>query len=105
VTSSSDDFTRIFERWYEQDVGRLYNYLCYRLGDSAQAEDLTAAICERAVRNLDRYDPLQATFGAWMFGIARNELLHVLRDRKRRPAHLSLEMLPELESDGATVEE
>jgi len=105
VIFPSEDFISLFERWYEQDVDRLYRYLCYRLGDQAQAEDLTATICERAVRNLSRYDSLQATFGAWMFGIARNEMLHWLRDRQRRPPPVSLDTLPNLEADGATVEE
>jgi RNA polymerase sigma-70 factor (ECF subfamily) len=94
-----------FEEWYEQDMMRLFNYFSYRVRDRALAEDLTAAVCEKAVQNLHRYNPLQGDMAGWIFGIARHELQHHFRaDRRRQPA-LSLESLPDMQSRGETVEE
>src|SRR5699024_6601508 len=85
VTDPSEPFSE-FEEWYEHDMPRLFNYLSYRVRDRAAAEDLTAAICEKAVQNLHRYDPARSDLAGWIFGIARNELLHYLRSYRRRPS-------------------
>lgn len=94
-----------FEQWFDQDMPRLFNYLSYRISDRAAVEDLTAAICEKGVQNLHRYDPARSDMAGWMFGIARHELLHYLRTQRRRPPPLSLDSLPELIASGETVEE
>ena len=95
----------LFKAWYERDMPRLFNYISYRLRDEALVEDLVAAICERAVKNLDRYDPHKGGMDAWMFGIARHELMRYLRDTRRKPMEVSLDNLPDLAAAGADVEE
>src|SRR5688572_7187933 len=84
---------------------RLFNYISYRVRDEAVAEDLTSAVCEKAIASLHRYDPLQSKLDAWIFGIARNELMHYYRHRSRNPQGVSLDGLPELVAEGASVEE
>lgn len=107
MASSGSDRLAQFEMWYEQDVSRLFSYISYRVRDRAAAEDLLGAVCEKAIRNLDRYNPAQGEIGWWVFGIARNELLHYWRDHSRQPVTVSLESLPELrarESDEDSAE-
>jgi RNA polymerase sigma factor (sigma-70 family) len=83
----------------------LYRYIWYQVGDQMQAEELTAAVCERALHILDRYDPTRGSFKAWMFGIARNEVRHVRRSQVRQPVTLSLDELPDLPTESPSVEQ
>lgn len=83
----------------------LYRYVWYRVQDHALAEELTALICERALRILSRYDPAQGSFNAWMFGIARNEVRHMLRTIQRQPIHISLDAVFNLEARQPSVEQ
>jgi RNA polymerase sigma factor (sigma-70 family) len=105
VNDPGDDQITRFEAWYEQDMPRLFNYISYRVRDEAVAEDLTSAVCEKAIESLHRYDALQSKLDAWIFGIARNELMHYYRHRSRTPQRVSLDGLPELVAEGASVEE
>ncbi len=103
--TGSGDSIREFEAWYEADMPRLFNYLSYRVRDRESAEDLTAAVCEKAMQLLHRYDPRQGDMAGWIFGIARNELLHYLRDHSRRLQEVSLDKLPDMQARGETVEQ
>jgi RNA polymerase sigma factor (sigma-70 family) len=50
---------------------RVYAYAAYRLGDGADAEDVTGEAFERALRYRDSYDPRRGEPIAWLLGIAR----------------------------------
>ncbi len=72
-----------FARVYEENVGRVYALLAYRLGDPMMAEDLTQATFERALRAWSRFDPRRGSESAWLVTIARNLVIdHVRRDRE-----------------------
>jgi len=58
----------------DQFRARIYKYLRYRGLDVDEANDLTSAVFERAVRKLDRYDPARGAPNTWLFAIARNML-------------------------------
>jgi RNA polymerase sigma factor (sigma-70 family) len=104
VSSSRDPLHSQFEQWYEEGMPRLFNFVAYRLADRHQAEDLTSAICERALGRMDQYDPDRGGMDAWMFGIASNMVRNYLRRQRRRPKLVSLDALPEIRSNGATPE-
>src|ERR1700733_4913470 len=71
-----------FARVYEEHVWRVYGFLAYRLRDRGQAEDLTQATFERALRAWSRYDRRRASESTWLLAIARNLLIdHHRRDR------------------------
>jgi RNA polymerase sigma-70 factor (ECF subfamily) len=57
---------------FQAELPRVYNFFRYRLGDDAEAEDLTSATFEKAwvKRGSYRYD--RAAFSTWLFSIARN---------------------------------
>ncbi len=44
-----------FGELYEMYVGRMYNYVYYRTGNVADAEDLTAKIFMRAMQHIGNY--------------------------------------------------
>lgn len=83
---------------------RLYRYVWYRVRDTSIAEELTAAICERAIEILHRYDPAQGAMGAWIFGIARNEIRSYLRSRRSRPVLSSIDDMLEVHAGDVSVE-
>ena len=55
-------------RWL---IERVYAYAAYRLGDGPDAEDVTSATFERALRYRLSYDPRRGDPAAWLVGIAR----------------------------------
>jgi len=79
-------FAAIFDHYFS----RVYNYARYRLPDAQSADDLTAEIFERALKNIGSYRPEKAPFSAWLFAIARNAVNDHLRRQQRQP-WLSLE--------------
>ncbi len=69
---------------YERYVGRIYNYVYYRTGNAADAEDLTARIFERAMKHIGNYRDQGVPFSAWLYRIAHNLVANFHRDRSRR---------------------
>lgn|SRR5574341_38820 len=94
----------LFELWYEQEMPRLFNFVCYRVRDEALAEEITSTVCEQALVHLSQYDPQRGEFKAWMFGIARNAINGHLRSMRKRPTLISLDNLPELRVKSHSVE-
>ena len=64
---------------YDAYFRRVYNYTRYRCGDAHTADDLTAAIFERALARLCDFCPQRGSFGAWLFTLARGIVSHHLR--------------------------
>ena len=69
---------------YERYVERIYSYVYHRVGNSQDAEDLTARTFHRALSNLDSYEDRGLPFAAWLFRIAHNLVANWHRDRSRR---------------------
>jgi RNA polymerase sigma-70 factor (ECF subfamily) len=72
-----------FGELYERYVDRIYNYIFYRVGDSAEAEDLTARVFYRALGHIGEYQSRGAPFAAWLYRIAHNLVANWYRDRSR----------------------
>jgi RNA polymerase sigma-70 factor, ECF subfamily len=68
-----------FAELYDLYVTRVYRFAYRRLGNHADAEDLTAQTFHRALEALPRYQDRGLPFGPWLFRIARNLLI----DRRR----------------------
>ncbi|MGQ9501552.1 MAG: RNA polymerase sigma factor [Anaerolineae bacterium] len=68
---------------YERYVGKIYNYIYYRVGNHYDAEDLTARTFYRALNHIARYTPRGAPFSAWLYRIAHNLVVNWHRDRRR----------------------
>jgi RNA polymerase sigma-70 factor (ECF subfamily) len=75
----------VFADLYLQFTGAIFNYCLFRVGTRAVAEDLTADIFERAWRARGRYKSRRATFGTWLFSIARRRVIDWQRRQRRRP--------------------
>jgi RNA polymerase sigma-70 factor (ECF subfamily) len=57
---------------YREQLPRVYNFFRYRVGRTADAEDLTAVTFEKAWRARHRYRRDVAGFTTWLLTIARN---------------------------------
>jgi RNA polymerase sigma factor (sigma-70 family) len=69
-------------------IRRVYSYAAYRLGPGADAEDVTSAAIERALRYRSSFDPRKGSPQAWILGIARTCVDDHLRDRALREEEL-----------------
>ncbi|MBN1138208.1 MAG: sigma-70 family RNA polymerase sigma factor [Anaerolineae bacterium] len=76
-----------YNELYRQYLPRILSYVRLRVGDEELAQDLTAAVMERAVTRQHTLRRQEA-FGAWLFSIARTTVAGYYRNR--RPA-VSLE--------------
>ncbi len=84
-----------FARVYSEHVWLVYGFLAYRLGDRPQAEDLTQATFERALRAWSRFDRRRSSERTWLLSIARNLLTdHHRRERHRRTEQLDVDAAP-----------
>lgn len=73
---------------YETYQPAIFRYLYYRLGNTAEAEDLTAEVFVRLVTNIHGYEERGRPLLAWLYTIAHNRLAN-----HRRHADY-LQMLP-----------
>jgi RNA polymerase sigma-70 factor (ECF subfamily) len=91
-----------WERVYADELPRVFNFFRYRLGNTADAEDLTARTFEKAWQSRHRYRQDIAGFTTWLLTIARNVAIdHV---RARRPL-MPLEAAAAVPSATRTPEE
>jgi len=90
--------------WYEAYGGQLYSYLRFHLASPDLAEDLTAEVFLRALKNFARFDPAIGGPRAWLFRIAQNALRdHQRQDRRRQV--VSLAGMRDLEYQAPSPEE
>ena len=72
-----------WEQVYAEQLPRVLNFFRYRLGDTADAEDLAARTFEKAWRARHRYSRDVAGFTTWLLTIARNVAIDHVRARQR----------------------
>jgi RNA polymerase sigma factor (sigma-70 family) len=62
-------------------IERVYAYVAYRIGDGADAEDVTSMTFERALRYRSSFDSGRGEPAAWLIGIARRCIAEHLAGR------------------------
>lgn len=72
-----------FGELYQRNVDRIYNYVYYRTGNVADAEDLTARTFHQALSNLSGYTHYGLPFVAWLYRIAHNLVANYHRSHSR----------------------
>jgi RNA polymerase sigma-70 factor (ECF subfamily) len=86
---------------YARYSRQIYRMIYRRLGNSEDAEDITAEVFVKALKAIDGYHPARAPFWGWLYRIARNAMIdHV---RARRPA-VSLAAVEDPSDPAADVE-
>jgi len=91
---------------YEHYFPRVYRYVAARLINREDAEDVTTEVFLRIIDNINGFTWRGLPFGAWVFRIARNEVVSHVRKQKVRgmPALLD-ESIPDASEDHTRVVE
>ena len=83
----SDAFGQIYDRYYDP----IYAYVLHQVGSRADAEDITAGVFLDALERIERFSWRGAGFEAWLFRIARHDVLDHFRWHRRRMHDVALE--------------
>lgn len=102
TAASAAPATPDWDAVYAEQLPRVYNFLRYRTGDEALAQDLTSRTFEKAWRQRHRYRSDLGAFSTWLLSIARNAAVD--HRRTRRP-HAPLEEAADAAAQGTPEEE
>ena len=94
-----------WDQVYAEQLPRVLNFFRYRVGDTADAEDLTARTFEKAWRARHRYRHELAGFSTWLLTIARNVAIDHLRARQRPVSYEPLDVEAAVPSPDGTPEQ
>lgn len=79
---------------YKDQLPRVYNYVRFRIGNEADAEELTSRTFEKAWRGRKLYQRDLAGFSTWLFTIAQNVVIDHLRStRPHLPLDAAIEVV------------
>lgn len=100
VTAAQSGDQAALSELYEHYFPKVYRYVSARLGNGEDAEDVTEEIFLRVIDNLGKFTFRGLPFGAWLFRIARNEIVSHVRRQKVRSATAPLtEFIPDPSPD------
>jgi len=102
VCSAQQGDGAAFSELYEENFSKVYRYLMLRVGDKAEAEDMTQQVFIKAFEALPGYRWQGAPFASWLFRIAHNQVI----DRQRKQSKRSSAAIGDLDlaSDECTEE-
>jgi len=88
-----------FGRLYDVHVDRVYRHIYYRVGNQADAEDLTQQVFLKAWEAIRRYKRTDSRFISWLLTISHNLVIDFYRTRKDR-AYIEAEVLASDDTSG-----
>jgi RNA polymerase sigma-70 factor (ECF subfamily) len=81
-----------FGKLYDMHVDRVFRHIYYRVGNEADAEDLTQQVFLKAWQAINRYKKTASPFVAWLITISHNLVVDFYRTRKDK-ANIEAEVL------------
>ena len=78
ISGNADDFGRL----YDLHVERVYRHIYYRVGNTADAEDLTQQVFLKAWKAVRKYKKTGTPFLAWLMRISHNLVVDYYRSKK-----------------------
>ena len=89
-----------FAALYRRRQGAVYRFALQMSGNEAAAEEVTQEVFLALIESAKRYEASRGSLVSWLFGIARNRVLHWLeKDGRYRPAEEELEVADALLED------
>lgn len=86
------DKKTLFLKEYSELFDYVYRYICFRVPQKEEAEDLVSEVFLQAYHRLSDFDAGKGNLRQWITGIAKNKLLMYWR---RRVIHIDLDAIPE----------
>ena len=68
---------------YEENFDKIYRYVVLKIGDRAEAEDMTQQVFLNALKSISSYKYKGMPFSSWLFRIAHNQVVDYYRKKKR----------------------
>ncbi len=87
------------EEIYREYHGKVFGYICTKINNSHDAEDLTSEVFLKVYEKLDTFDETKASLSTWIYTITRNALTDYFRTRKM------FAEIPETIEDEASMED
>ncbi|QQS59165.1 sigma-70 family RNA polymerase sigma factor [Candidatus Peregrinibacteria bacterium] len=80
VIKARDGDREAFGKLYDHFLDPIYRYIVFRVSSRETAEDITADVFLKTLRNLNSYQKREGMpFSAWLFRIAKNALIDYYR--------------------------
>ncbi len=79
-----------FAQLYESHFAKIFRYVVLKIGNQAEAEDMTQQVFVRAYESIGSYQWQGVPFTAWLFRIAHNQMVDYVRKQSKKPT-VSLE--------------
>lgn len=80
-----------FARLYEENFDKIYRYLSFRIGDRTEAEDMTQQVFLKALQSITSFRWKGVPFTAWLYRIARNQIIDRQRKKTKRQSDVPIE--------------
>lgn len=77
---SEEKFAEIYDAYYS----RVYKYICYRINNHYDAEEICSHVFEAVISKYNSYSPQKSNFEVWLFAIARNAVTDYFRSQKKK---------------------
>ena len=78
----------LMDEIYRTYRDKVFRYVCGKVQNQTDAEDLTAEIFLKALSSLDSFDEEKASLSTWIYTITHNTVCNFYRDRLKRPLSL-----------------
>ena len=69
---------------YEENFDKIYRYIVLKIGDRAEAEDMTQQVFLNVLKSISSYKWQGMPFTSWLYRIAHNQIVDYLRKKSRR---------------------
>lgn len=73
---------QVMDGVYRKYMPRVFHFLCGKVSDPAQAEDLTSTVFLKVLERGGSYDPEKAPLPVWIFSITNHTLTDYYRTRR-----------------------
>ncbi|HXY74205.1 MAG TPA: sigma-70 family RNA polymerase sigma factor [Dehalococcoidales bacterium] len=83
-----------FTKLYESHFEKIYRYVAIKLGNRAEAEDMTQQVFIRAYESIGSYQHQGFPFSSWLFRIAHNQVVDYIRKEIKKPTVQLDESMP-----------
>ncbi len=94
-----------FSQLYEENFDKIYRYVIVRIGNEAEAEDLTQQVFMKALESIASFKWKGVPVSAWLFRIAHNQVVDYLRKKTKQTTVALDESIPSSHGDPEMVVE